>query len=159
MPASGSRAVGLNRFALIAPIRSSAKLAAPPLGVSGLSGCRSVAVGVERCCDLLECLTIHPHSRKRWHQESVRFACRLVSGTSRVLDRFTLADCSIAPGDPRARQAIPADRLVSENADAICAVGSPGRDYATMLDAMRQLPHIPLVLACWPGACPSTRRV
>jgi glycosyltransferase involved in cell wall biosynthesis len=29
---------------------------------------------------------------------------------------------------------------------AICAVGSQGRDYATLLEAMRQLPHIPLVL-------------
>jgi glycosyltransferase involved in cell wall biosynthesis len=30
--------------------------------------------------------------------------------------------------------------------DAICAVGSQGRDYATLFEAMRQLPHIPLVL-------------
>ncbi len=29
---------------------------------------------------------------------------------------------------------------------AICAVGSQGRDYATLLEAMRQLPHIPLIL-------------
>jgi glycosyltransferase involved in cell wall biosynthesis len=29
---------------------------------------------------------------------------------------------------------------------AICAVGSQGRDYATLLEAMRRLPHIPLIL-------------
>jgi glycosyltransferase involved in cell wall biosynthesis len=28
----------------------------------------------------------------------------------------------------------------------ICAVGSQGRDYATLLEAMRRLPHIPLIL-------------
>jgi glycosyltransferase involved in cell wall biosynthesis len=29
---------------------------------------------------------------------------------------------------------------------AVCAVGSQGRDYATLLEAMRRLPHIPLIL-------------
>jgi glycosyltransferase involved in cell wall biosynthesis len=34
----------------------------------------------------------------------------------------------------------------SPKSGAICAVGSQGRDYATLLEAMRRLPHIPLIL-------------
>ncbi len=34
----------------------------------------------------------------------------------------------------------------AEPLDAICAVGSQGRDYGTLLEAMRQLPHIRLIL-------------
>jgi glycosyltransferase involved in cell wall biosynthesis len=34
----------------------------------------------------------------------------------------------------------------ADSLNAICAVGSQGRDYATLLEAMRLVPHIPLVL-------------
>jgi glycosyltransferase involved in cell wall biosynthesis len=34
----------------------------------------------------------------------------------------------------------------SSNSPAICAVGSQARDYGTLLEAMRRLPHIPLTL-------------
>ncbi len=54
--------------------------------------------------------------------------------------------------DPRAR--LPAvdgssarfGAPAQQGSEAICAVGSQGRDYATLFEAMRQLPHIPLVL-------------
>ena len=37
------------------------------------------------------------------------------------------------------------------NSHAICAVGSQARDYATLLEAMRRIPHIPLVLVATPA--------
>ncbi len=37
------------------------------------------------------------------------------------------------------------------NSPAICAVGSQARDYATLLEAMRRIPHIPLVLVATPA--------
>lgn len=36
--------------------------------------------------------------------------------------------------------------------DAICAVGSQGRDYATLMEAMRRVPRIPLVLVATPAS-------
>jgi glycosyltransferase involved in cell wall biosynthesis len=36
--------------------------------------------------------------------------------------------------------------------DAICAVGSQARDYATLLEAMRRLPQIPLILVATPAS-------
>jgi glycosyltransferase involved in cell wall biosynthesis len=43
--------------------------------------------------------------------------------------------------DPRASA-----RPIEETRDVICAVGSQGRDYVTLIEAMRLLPQIPLVL-------------
>ncbi len=54
--------------------------------------------------------------------------------------------------DPRQRRAHSVESPHADPApeplqrDAICAVGSQGRDYATLLEAMRRLPHIPLIL-------------
>jgi glycosyltransferase involved in cell wall biosynthesis len=47
--------------------------------------------------------------------------------------------------------AAPCDAIRGDGpADAICAVGSQARDYATLLEAMRRLPRIPLVLVARP---------
>lgn len=54
--------------------------------------------------------------------------------------------------DPRASTALNPDATsatasgVADRLNAICAVGSQGRDYATLFEAMRLVPHIPLVL-------------
>ena len=40
---------------------------------------------------------------------------------------------------------------MESNSQAICAVGSQARDYATLLEAMRRIPHIPLVLVATPA--------
>jgi glycosyltransferase involved in cell wall biosynthesis len=42
----------------------------------------------------------------------------------------------------------PRERIgtIEQETAAVCAVGSQGRDYATLFDAMRRLPHIPLIL-------------
>jgi glycosyltransferase involved in cell wall biosynthesis len=42
----------------------------------------------------------------------------------------------------------PAEPLIA--GDYICAVGSEGRDYATLVEAMRELPHISLVIVARP---------
>jgi glycosyltransferase involved in cell wall biosynthesis len=42
--------------------------------------------------------------------------------------------------------AVRIDAAAEPPLDAICAVGSQGRDYATLLEAMRRLPHVRLIL-------------
>jgi glycosyltransferase involved in cell wall biosynthesis len=45
-------------------------------------------------------------------------------------------------GDSSSQFGSPAE----DSSGAICAVGSQGRDYGTLFEAMRRMPHIPLVL-------------
>jgi glycosyltransferase involved in cell wall biosynthesis len=47
--------------------------------------------------------------------------------------------------DPRERTG-----AVEQATAAVCAVGSQGRDYATLIEAMRRLPQIPLILVASP---------
>ena len=42
-----------------------------------------------------------------------------------------------------------------EPGDYVCALGSQGRDYATLLDAMRRLPRLRLVLVATPDSLPA----
>jgi glycosyltransferase involved in cell wall biosynthesis len=51
-----------------------------------------------------------------------------------------------APSHPAGDPSAQSDECGAEPLDAICAVGSQGRDYGTLLEAMRQLPHIRLIL-------------
>ena len=48
--------------------------------------------------------------------------------------------------EPEGATAADASTLRESNSDAICAVGSQARDYATLLEAMRRLPQIRLIL-------------
>ncbi len=48
--------------------------------------------------------------------------------------------------EPEGATAADASTLGESNSDAICAVGSQARDYATLLEAMRRLPQIRLIL-------------
>jgi glycosyltransferase involved in cell wall biosynthesis len=65
-------------------------------------------------------------------------------------ERFQMIPWRIRDPRARSRQSESSQSLSKPNsleaAEMICAVGSQGRDYATLLEAMRQLPHIPLVL-------------
>ena len=76
-------------------------------------------------------------------------------GPSRVARSIHARSCSIAHGDPRAASdssRSPCERECRRNLRG----RQPRPRLRDHLDAMRQLPHIPLVLAFWPGACPST---
>ncbi len=62
-----------------------------------------------------------------------------------ALDSVRVECCPWTTDTPKFRPALP---LIE--GDYVCAVGSQARDYATLFKAMEKLPHVRLVLVCWP---------
>jgi glycosyltransferase involved in cell wall biosynthesis len=65
------------------------------------------------------------------------------------VERFEMLHWGVREPEGLTTSASPPDEL---NSQAICAVGSQARDYATLLEAMRRIPKIPLVLVATPAS-------
>jgi glycosyltransferase involved in cell wall biosynthesis len=64
------------------------------------------------------------------------------------VERFEMLHWGVREPEGLTSGAAPHAESISQ---AICAVGSQARDYATLLEAMRRIPHIPLVLVATPA--------